>query len=363
MDIEAALEQSFDRATLAVYADELQQRGDPRGELIAIDLHTCVHGSTRELAEKKRELVRAWLGDGLWNYRHFRFGFFDDYRTSYADSTAYATAVARSAAGPYIRGLTLHAPTVTQAQLDLVVAREHRWLQRLSIGKFSVFRGAAQEWCAAMPAATPNLVELAISGQTDRTVATKKFLLDHPNVRRLVLEHSPLEFEDGIFPSTVEVALVTGEAVPFRDELPNVRTIDVTHFAVPASVPRSITHARVRSSLRAFRLQAKFPHVSPVLEPRPWLDADGMAPLLVVGDYEVPQLRAIEVLEHCFDEMAPCEQAAIRELFAASETTAEIAARAVLALDQARVTSHRWETLVTGFMALPPHTVLRIRRS
>jgi len=43
---------------LAVYADELQRTGDPRGELIALDLH-----GTAEVAVRKRELLAAMIGD------------------------------------------------------------------------------------------------------------------------------------------------------------------------------------------------------------------------------------------------------------------------------------------------------------
>jgi hypothetical protein len=61
--LEAALQDTFDREHLAVYADALQARGDPRGELIAIDLHIDAHGSTAELAARRGELIAAWLGN------------------------------------------------------------------------------------------------------------------------------------------------------------------------------------------------------------------------------------------------------------------------------------------------------------
>jgi uncharacterized protein (TIGR02996 family) len=38
-ELEAVLHEPYDDDTLAVHADELQRAGDPRGELIALDLH------------------------------------------------------------------------------------------------------------------------------------------------------------------------------------------------------------------------------------------------------------------------------------------------------------------------------------
>jgi hypothetical protein len=57
-ELEAALAASFDRAHLAVYGDYLMSIGDPRGELIAIDLQGGDEG-------RKRELVEQWLGATL----------------------------------------------------------------------------------------------------------------------------------------------------------------------------------------------------------------------------------------------------------------------------------------------------------
>ena len=48
-DLERALQSSWDRDHLAVYGDALQARGDPRGELIAIDLA----GEMRDVLRKR----------------------------------------------------------------------------------------------------------------------------------------------------------------------------------------------------------------------------------------------------------------------------------------------------------------------
>jgi len=64
---------SFAKAAIAAstrivtgYGDELQAVGDPRGELIAIDLENAVSGPTPERTRRRIELLHAWLGrDGL----------------------------------------------------------------------------------------------------------------------------------------------------------------------------------------------------------------------------------------------------------------------------------------------------------
>jgi hypothetical protein len=66
-ELEAALAASFDRAQLAVYGDYLQSLGDPRGELIAIDLHVAEHGPDERSTARKNLLVGEWLGaDASW---------------------------------------------------------------------------------------------------------------------------------------------------------------------------------------------------------------------------------------------------------------------------------------------------------
>ena len=51
-----------DPAQLAVYADALQSQGDPRGELIAIDLHAAANGGSRELDDRRAAVMTSWLG-------------------------------------------------------------------------------------------------------------------------------------------------------------------------------------------------------------------------------------------------------------------------------------------------------------
>ncbi|MFT3698888.1 MAG: hypothetical protein QM831_37420 [Kofleriaceae bacterium] len=57
-ELEAALAASFDLEHLAIYADALLSVGDPRGELIQIDLH-----GNAALDDRRAELERTWLAD------------------------------------------------------------------------------------------------------------------------------------------------------------------------------------------------------------------------------------------------------------------------------------------------------------
>ena len=47
---------------LAVYGDALQAEGDPRGDLIALDLHVEANGPSIELSERRDDLLDRWLG-------------------------------------------------------------------------------------------------------------------------------------------------------------------------------------------------------------------------------------------------------------------------------------------------------------
>lgn len=56
------LEGAHDFATIAVYADLLQSRGDPRGELIALQLQARTH-TTKAMTERYGDLLRTLLGN------------------------------------------------------------------------------------------------------------------------------------------------------------------------------------------------------------------------------------------------------------------------------------------------------------
>ena len=148
--LETALAAVWDRDTLAVYADHLQAEGDPRGELIALDLEIEAHGNTVELSKRRTSLLYVWLGalvpvdnvHAAWVGDSLRFGFVEDLRFDGTEPNALARfeQVLASPAGPYVRGLTM-AGSVRELEAALAgVARgTHRWLTRLAIGRTPIY--------------------------------------------------------------------------------------------------------------------------------------------------------------------------------------------------------------------------------
>lgn len=202
-ELEAALQARWDPETAAVYADALIARGDPRGELIALDLYAARHGETTELAEARRAQVAAWLGE---ENLQIRFGMLENYAITSARKHPAAEGVAKlfaSPAGRYVRSLRIDA-TAKQvaAALQLIAARPLPWLRRLAI--VQEYKGPVpRATLEAFVAATPHLEELSLEGT--RVVTTPV----HPNVRtlRMVGGHA-LVVGAAAMPSVTEVDLV-----------------------------------------------------------------------------------------------------------------------------------------------------------
>jgi hypothetical protein len=60
-ELEQALRTAWSAETLAVYGDHLQRLGDPRGELVALDLAPVPEDDAWRA--RRHELVVAWLGE------------------------------------------------------------------------------------------------------------------------------------------------------------------------------------------------------------------------------------------------------------------------------------------------------------
>lgn len=175
-NLEAALLDAFDREHLAVYADALQSRGDPRGELIAIDLHIDAYGLTAELAARRGELIAEWLGNvaARWHVR-VRYGFIHVANVN-ADQIGSALTL------PYLRGIEVYGLGVYLIEALAKLAEEPRtWLATLRLEAPSNVAGwiVSPEAAAAVVRATPRLELLDIHGP--------RVLGDvvHPSVRRL----------------------------------------------------------------------------------------------------------------------------------------------------------------------------------
>ncbi len=190
-EIEAALADAWTLDNLAVYGDHLQQLGDPRGELIAVDLHIAHHGSSPEIQHRRRRAIRAWLGlpdhvdptRGAWEGVRFAFGFVDDLRIELASK------ILSGPAGPYVRGVTLTRKQHTiSTLLHELAAAPRPWLDRLTILPRSKGSQPSVVWHAGGPileeqveliAATPRLTRLELAGHRLLTG------FSHPHVRSL----------------------------------------------------------------------------------------------------------------------------------------------------------------------------------
>lgn len=182
-ELEAALADHFDADHLEVYGDYLQGQGDPRGELIALDLSELDDYQRRP---RTNELLAAWLGDdavellGLSTVEH---GFVTDlYLDDHQRGDRLLDMILAGPAAPYVRGATIRGnPAFTRRVVARLATQRHGWLERLSIqafgGRDAVVIGS--ELLDALRDATPRLEQLEVWGR--RALGE----LDHPTIRSL----------------------------------------------------------------------------------------------------------------------------------------------------------------------------------
>ena len=189
-ELEAALALAWDKDTLAVYADHLQADGDPRGELIALDLEIEAHGNNVELSKRRTSLLYAWLG-GLvpvdnvhasWVGDSMKFGFVEDLVVDDSDPNALARLeqVLASPAGSYIRGVTMKGRRAEiESALFVLATRQHPWLVRMTIGLSMQDPPIEQAAAAALLASMPRLETLELVPQAAFAA------IKHPTIKRL----------------------------------------------------------------------------------------------------------------------------------------------------------------------------------
>lgn len=200
-ELEAALQESWNSATLAEYGAALRSTGDPRGELIAIDLHADTHGATPEADARRAELIRAWVGADF-DPAEFRYGFFDNVLTEAESTLARVTALYASSAAPFIRGLQVRQWDLPASALE-PLRKPHRWLAKLRIG-LMYEQAPDPSWFVSLESNTPNLTELWFDG-----INPKLTLFDvafsHTNVRHLVFTGDGLDFNACHLPNVEEI--------------------------------------------------------------------------------------------------------------------------------------------------------------
>jgi hypothetical protein len=166
-DLERALADQFDAEHLSVYGDYLQSIGDPRGDLIAFDLHELDDPSRR------RELIVEWLGSttaDLLAAATIEHGFITDLYLDPDDgrSEPALDAILVGPGAPYLRGVTIRGDAAwTRLALDKLVTRPHVWLQRLSVqlAGHPTAPAVGDALASSLARAAPRLEQLEVWGR------------------------------------------------------------------------------------------------------------------------------------------------------------------------------------------------------
>jgi hypothetical protein len=283
--LEEALLAAWDRDTLAVYADHLQAEGDPRGELIALDLQIEATGNNVELSKRRTSLVFAWLGSlvpvdnvhASWVGDSLRFGFVEDLQIDGNDPSAVARLeqVLESPAGPYVRGVTLAGNAAAlEGALRTLAEHEHAWLTQMSIGTWNqtvIATDVAQQafakmprlkslelrpWAAFSPLSHPTIEKLAIRGEAVYRALGDGAKFDAVTELELDLTGTAVgwdEYYDEEYaveapepPQPAEFPEVAFPALRKLDLSPNVTNIDAAYAFLKKLAARThVTHLKI----------------------------------------------------------------------------------------------------------------------
>ena len=223
-DLEAQLREGLDRAIdrdiIVVYADQLLELGDPRGELITIDLEIEQSGGTPLLTRRRGELVESWLGPQRPNGT-IRFGFIDLDATS-ADPVEQIRVAFSGTAARFVRSITSVGPPKMLAEVVDAIAQAPRpFLSRVTLRQWSEKPQPTITDASAFVRATPNLRCLEIDA---RLLFAD---LEHPSLQRLRLSGfdaiRSLPRGELVLPSLTELDLAfhchlaTSRSEPSRD--------------------------------------------------------------------------------------------------------------------------------------------------
>jgi hypothetical protein len=201
-DLEGALVACWNVDDLAVYADHLLAEGDPRGELIALDLQP--DPESPEWAARRQAALRAWLGGDLAARVRglVSHGFIHALDDGKGAAGALTAPLLDSPAGAFVRSFTARGPaTRVRATIARLAARPRPHLTHLRLA----VRGAARESALgdaaadALIAATPRLAELDVTGR--RVLGA----FPHPALRRLRMSN-----HDSVIATAPGIAAGTG---------------------------------------------------------------------------------------------------------------------------------------------------------
>jgi hypothetical protein len=209
-DIERALAAKFDREHLAEYGDFLMTEGDPRGELVALDLQIEQHGAMRDLEERRLDVLRAIVGSELvaLPFVKLRYGFAElaiDGRTYRHRHRRELDRFLAGALGAFVRRATVRGgEQLLRDAVGGLVRRRHPWLHELRIHysmldldrdeRLAVLASGEpvidKSTTAALVAATPALETLVVTRHTGiREPPVRPIFVDfvHPNARDVEL--------------------------------------------------------------------------------------------------------------------------------------------------------------------------------
>ena len=201
--LEDALRVDFSRENLAVYADALQEEGDLRGELIALDLRIADHGLLPALSARRMEILRDLLGASAADFfardhkQPFQFGFAD----VRIDSTGGAGLEAErelldSQLGDYLRHVKIRGGEKhLRSGVGTLVRRTHPWLRSLHVHYATMASRSTEPIVSGRQTrelieATPVLETMTVTRATTTPWAAVRPVFasfDHPNVRELKL--------------------------------------------------------------------------------------------------------------------------------------------------------------------------------
>ena len=169
--LETALLARWGREEMTVYADYLQSIGDPRGEVIAIDLVNLDTVDEAAWRTRRHDAIAAWLGEDLAT----RVG--PMLFQGFVQEAGTDTTLLASPAGEFVRAARLG--TDLDA-IQRVIERPRPWLTRLAITCETTQPPLLDETTVdKLIAATPRLDELVLRGHG----IAERF--SHPNVRHI----------------------------------------------------------------------------------------------------------------------------------------------------------------------------------
>jgi hypothetical protein len=181
-DLEAAVRAAWDREAIEIYADHLQSIGDPRGELVALDLRIDDLGASPEMLARRAELIEAWFGAAR-PPGTVKYGFVDVDATG-RDPAAQLASVLRGPGATFVRSVVLAGSTEqNRLALEQLAADERPWLTTLVIRQWqeTVAFTLGNEETKKLFARLPALAILELEGR--RILGN----VAHPNVRALKL--------------------------------------------------------------------------------------------------------------------------------------------------------------------------------